>query len=141
MWRCDPDLLFCCKNGLIGLAKKEEKYRFFIAPAEDSYDIKFAHMEGKMSFRTVDQNLYIKECEKCILHILQDPNAVSANITDDTEIEDSCADAILNRNQKKFCKRPSSKNIRLLAPAGSGKTFSLLWRCKATPHNAIITQM
>ena len=67
MWRCDPDLLFCCKNGLIGLAKKEEKYRFFIAPAEDSYDIKFAHMEGKMPFRSADQNLYIKECEKCIL--------------------------------------------------------------------------
>ncbi len=29
-----------------------------------------------------------------------------------------------------FCKMPSDKNVRLLAPAGSGKTFSLLWRCK-----------
>ena len=130
MWRCDPDLLFCCKNGLIGLARKDEKYRFFIAPSEDAYDIKFAHIEGKMPFRTVDQALYIKECEKCILYILQNPNAVATCIVEDSEIDNSCADAILNRNQKKFCKRPSGKNIRLLAPAGSGKTFSLLWRCK-----------
>lgn len=36
----------------------------------------------------------------------------------------------LNRSQRKFCKMPPKKNIRLLAPAGSGKTFSILWRCK-----------
>lgn len=36
----------------------------------------------------------------------------------------------LNRNQKKFCNLPANKNVRLLAPAGSGKTFSLLWRCR-----------
>ncbi len=130
MWKCDPDLLFCSKNGLIGLAKKDEKYRFFIAPSEDAYDIKFAHMEGKWPFRIADQAQYVKECEKCILHILQYPNAVSTGIAENLEIEDSCADTILNRNQRKFCKRPSGKNIRLLAPAGSGKTFSLLWRCK-----------
>ena len=130
MWKCDPDLLFCYKNGLIGLARKEEKYRFFIAPSEDAYDIKFAHMEGKIPFCVTEENLYLKECEKCILYILQHPESVSTSVIDDSEIEDSCADALLNRNQKKFCKRPSGKNIRLLAPAGSGKTFSLLWRCK-----------
>ena len=37
---------------------------------------------------------------------------------------------ILNRSQKKFCNLPPNKNVRLLAPAGSGKTYSLLWRCK-----------
>ncbi len=37
-------------------------------------------------------------------------------------------EAGLNRSQKKFCKMPVKKNIILLAPAGSGKTFSLLWR-------------
>ena len=58
MKNCDPDLLFCFRNGLIGLAKKDEKYRFFIAPSEDSFDIKFAHMEGKMPFRVTDKNLY-----------------------------------------------------------------------------------
>lgn len=130
MWNCDPDLLFCCRNGLIGLAKKAEKYRFFIAPSEDSFDIKFTHMDGKLPFRITDQELYLKECEKCILYILQNPYAVATGIVEEPEIEDSSADSILNRNQKKFCKRPSSKNIRLLAPAGSGKTFSLLWRCK-----------
>lgn len=36
----------------------------------------------------------------------------------------------LNRTQKKFCNLPPNKNVRLLAPAGSGKTYSLLWRCK-----------
>ena len=35
----------------------------------------------------------------------------------------------LNKSQKKFCRMPSKKNIRLLAPAGAGKTYSLLWRC------------
>lgn len=39
-------------------------------------------------------------------------------------------EAGLNRSQRKFCKIKENKNIRLLAPAGSGKTFSLLWRCK-----------
>lgn len=68
MWRCDPDLQFCCKNGLIGLARKDEKYKFYIAPSEDAYDIKFAHMDGKMPFQSADQSLYIKECEKCILY-------------------------------------------------------------------------
>ena len=36
----------------------------------------------------------------------------------------------LNQAQRKFCKAPYKKDVRLLAPAGSGKTFSLLWRCK-----------
>ena len=39
-------------------------------------------------------------------------------------------EAGLNRSKRKFCKIKENKNIRLLAPAGSGKTFSLLWRCK-----------
>ena len=56
----------------------------------------------------------------------------------------------LNISQRNFCKTPITKNIRLLAPAGSGKTFSLLWRCayineqhnvkgKAKPHFLIVT--
>lgn len=39
-------------------------------------------------------------------------------------------EAGLNKSQRRFCKIGDNKNIRLLAPAGSGKTFSLLWRCK-----------
>ncbi|MBF0232212.1 MAG: ATP-dependent helicase [Desulfamplus sp.] len=35
----------------------------------------------------------------------------------------------IDTSQKKFCKS-DAKNIRLLAPAGSGKTLSLLWRCR-----------
>ncbi len=42
----------------------------------------------------------------------------------------------LNRSQKKFCNLPPNKNVRLLAPAGSGKTFSLLWRCKFITEKA-----
>lgn len=34
----------------------------------------------------------------------------------------------LDNSQKSFCTDPS-RIIRLLAPAGSGKTHSLLWRC------------
>ena len=56
----------------------------------------------------------------------------------------------LNVSQKRFCKMPVKKNIRLLAPAGAGKTFSLLCRCKyivneaekkndITPHFLIIS--
>lgn len=130
MWKCDPDLKFCSKNGLIGLSKKDEKYRFFIAPSEDSYDIKFAHIEGKRVFSVENNSEYIKECEKCIFYILKHPEAVNSKLVDDTELSDISSDVILNRNQRKFCKSAASKNIRLLAPAGSGKTFSLLWRCK-----------
>jgi DNA helicase-2/ATP-dependent DNA helicase PcrA len=37
-------------------------------------------------------------------------------------------DGILDEFQTAFCDSPA-ENIRLLAPAGSGKTMSLLWRC------------
>lgn len=46
-----------------------------------------------------------------------------------SEFDQEMLDAGLNRSQRKFCKIPVTKNIRLLAPAGSGKTYSLLWRC------------
>lgn len=130
MWKCDPDLMFCYRNGLIGLAKREEKFRFFIAPSEDIYDIKFAHLDAKLPFLKERGKQFISECEKCIFHILMNPDCVLNNIIVEAELDDDVSDSVLNRNQKKFCKRPSSKNIRLLAPAGSGKTYSLLWRCK-----------
>ncbi|MCQ2429739.1 MAG: ATP-dependent helicase [Clostridia bacterium] len=47
-----------------------------------------------------------------------------------TEFDKGMMDSGLNRSQRKFCKLPLSHNIRLLAPAGSGKTYSLLWRCR-----------
>ena len=47
-----------------------------------------------------------------------------------TELDLILKEAGLNTTQKKFCKVPYGKNVRLLAPAGSGKTFALLWRCK-----------
>lgn len=40
----------------------------------------------------------------------------------------------LNIEQKDFC-QSKTQNIRLLAPAGSGKTISLLWRCKWINEN------
>ena len=46
------------------------------------------------------------------------------------ELDQMLKSAGLNQAQKKFCKIPNNKDVRLLAPAGSGKTFSLLWRCK-----------
>ena len=36
----------------------------------------------------------------------------------------------LDSSQRKFCDAPSGNNIRLLAPAGCGKTLCLLHRCK-----------
>ena len=129
MWKCDPDLICCFRNGLIGLSKKDEKYRFYIAPSESGYDIKFAHLNSKMPFVSNNKNMYINECEKCIFYVLQNPNIVLYDSVEELELENVGADC-LNKNQRRFCKRPSSKNIRLLAPAGSGKTFSLLWRCK-----------
>lgn len=42
--------------------------------------------------------------------------------------------SVLDTFQRAFCDDPS-KTIRLLAPAGSGKTTSLLWRCLAL-HSA-----
>ena len=47
------------------------------------------------------------------------------------EINVMLSNAGLNSCQKSFCKMPADNNLRLLAPAGSGKTYSLLWRCKA----------
>lgn len=36
----------------------------------------------------------------------------------------------LNESQQEFCLLPPDESVRLLAPAGAGKTYSLLWRCK-----------
>ena len=47
------------------------------------------------------------------------------------EIDAMLREAGLNMTQRKFCKLPYNRNVRLLAPAGSGKTYSLLWRSKA----------
>lgn len=42
---------------------------------------------------------------------------------------------MLDRFQEAFC-ASSAKDVRLLAPAGSGKTLSLLYRCKALSERA-----
>lgn len=47
------------------------------------------------------------------------------------EITSMLVEAKLNKEQRAFCKISMQKNIRLLAPAGAGKTFSILWRCRA----------
>jgi DNA helicase II / ATP-dependent DNA helicase PcrA len=41
----------------------------------------------------------------------------------------------LDPSQKRFCQSRAT-NLRLLAPAGSGKTLSLLWRCKLIAESA-----
>lgn len=47
------------------------------------------------------------------------------------EINSMLVEAHLNKEQRAFCRLPLQKNVRLLAPAGAGKTFSILWRCKS----------
>ena len=42
----------------------------------------------------------------------------------------------LDPSQRLFCEAPSSNNIRLLAPAGCGKTLCLLFRCKHLAEQA-----
>lgn len=54
-----------------------------------------------------------------------------------TNFDELAKEAGLNRSQKKFCKLPVKKNIRLLAPAGAGKTYSLLWRCRYIVDEAL----
>ena len=54
-----------------------------------------------------------------------------------TQMDSMLLSAGLNRTQRKFCKLPTNKNIRLLAPAGSGKTYSILWRCRCLIEKAI----
>ena len=130
MMECDPDLLFCKRNGIIGLAKRDEKFRFYISPAEDSYDIKFLHINEKMSFVVERLKQYLNECEEAVMYALRNPKTLSYVDDDVDETEEVCLDNFLNRSQRKFCKLASGKNVRLLAPAGAGKTYSILWRCK-----------
>lgn len=54
-----------------------------------------------------------------------------------TNFDDLAKEVGLNKSQKKFCKLPVKKNIRLLAPAGAGKTYSLLWRCRYIVDEAL----
>ena len=43
----------------------------------------------------------------------------------------------LDSSQRKFCEAPSGNNIRLLAPAGCGKTLCLLFRCKQLAERSL----
>ncbi len=43
----------------------------------------------------------------------------------------------LDSSQRKFCDAPSGNNIRLLAPAGCGKTLCLLHRCKQLAERSL----
>ena len=43
----------------------------------------------------------------------------------------------LDSSQRKFCDAPSGNNIRLLAPAGCGKTQCLLFRCKQLAERSL----
>ena len=43
----------------------------------------------------------------------------------------------LDSSQRKFCEAPSGSNIRLLAPAGCGKTLCLLFRCKQLAERSL----
>ena len=43
----------------------------------------------------------------------------------------------LDLSQRKFCEAPSGNNIRLLAPAGCGKTLCLLFRCKQLAERSL----
>lgn len=58
-------------------------------------------------------------------------NSATKNKTFDAD--EFLSSAPLNDFQKAFCKEPSRK-VRLLAPAGNGKTHSLLWRCLTQMH-------
>ncbi len=49
-------------------------------------------------------------------------------MTNDAIITEGLTHSNLDESQKAFCSS-SSQALRLLAPAGSGKTYSLLWRC------------
>jgi len=46
----------------------------------------------------------------------------------DIQFSESLLHSTLDDSQRRFCSDPY-RAIRLLAPAGSGKTYSLLWRC------------
>lgn len=61
---------------------------------------------------------------------LEEKNVIKAKNHIEKNIKRKLETAGLNESQIAFC-MSESKNIRLLAPAGSGKTSSLLWRCKA----------
>jgi len=56
-------------------------------------------------------------------------NAKKADDQTEKSIREKLEKSNLNESQYKFC-LSTSRNIRLLAPAGSGKTLSLLWRCR-----------
>ncbi len=45
----------------------------------------------------------------------------------------------LDSSQRKFCDAPSGNNIRLLAPAGCGKTLCLLFRCKQLAERGLLS--
>jgi DNA helicase-2/ATP-dependent DNA helicase PcrA len=62
-----------------------------------------------------------------IQSITNKPQSSKSNSTNQT--------GFLDKFQERFCQEPS-RVVRLLAPAGSGKTHSLLWRCLSISNAA-----
>ena len=130
MLECNPDLTLECRNGLIGLSKYGEKYSMYISPTEEGFEIKFAHLKDRMPFLPELGERLIKECEKCVEYTSLHPEIIRLDSSENPLESPKDWKTCLNKKQKQFCTKPISKNIRLLAPAGSGKTYSLIWRCK-----------
>lgn len=126
MLECDPDIMVRFDRGMLCLGKKTGDVMVYLAPRPNSYEITFMG-ESSEEFNVDNIGKYLKLCEKSALNHIK---KTRLQMEDEDRMGGLDLKDYLNQSQRRFCKLPVSKNVRLLAPAGSGKTYSLLWRCK-----------
>lgn len=133
MVKCDPELKFRKEDMTIGLAlSKNDKFRLSVFKIPNrGYQIQFNEDDCE-PFVIERRDNFIKKCEKAV-------KAAELQKIEELDIP-SDTSGYLNNEQNAFCstnKISVTKNVRLLAPAGTGKTYSILWRCRKITDSCI----
>ncbi|MCR5102587.1 MAG: ATP-dependent helicase [Butyrivibrio sp.] len=133
MVKCDPELKFRKEDMTIGLShSKDDKFILSVFKIPNKgYQIQFNDYDCQ-KFDVENKTIYLKECEKAV-------KAAELQKIEKLDIPTGITGS-LNNEQNSFCstnKISITKNVRLLAPAGTGKTYSILWRCKKITDSCI----
>lgn len=133
MVKCDPELKFRKEDMTIGLShSKEDKFRLSVFKYPNrGYQIQFNDDDCE-PLVVEKKDKYIQKCEKAV-------KAAELQKIEELEIPSNTT-GCLNNEQNAFCstnKLSITKNVRLLAPAGTGKTYSILWRCRKITDSCI----
>ncbi|MCR5457620.1 MAG: ATP-dependent helicase [Clostridiales bacterium] len=145
---------FRIRQKIIGIGAINEKYLFYVSPSNYGFTVKFAGDEEICEFARkrktylvakLNEALFFEKYHDSEMAVTTEQidtvaNKAPSEFFDYIESLLKAGNYNLDSSQLAFCDARSDANICLLAPAGSGKTYSILYRClkilEASKNNA-----